>query len=94
MILTASAEQLFDDLDLPLNETMASWVVTTAYSQSESPMVGTPFVLLAEELCAIVTEDFSGVPYSEKQNLNRILLLSTSGRQFHYPWKFVVLIST
>ena len=56
-IITTSHEQLFHDPDLPLNETMASWVVGTACSQNESLMGSKLFVLLAGELCAIVTDD-------------------------------------
>ena len=56
--LITSAEQLFDDLDLPLNETNDSKVVRTACSKSESPLGGKLSVLPAGKLCIIVTDHF------------------------------------
>ena len=57
-ILVTSAEQLFNDMNLPLNETMDYCAVMTAHNQSESLLSGKPFVVLAGELCATVTDDF------------------------------------
>ena len=57
IILITSAEQLLDCLNLPFNEIMASWVVRTACSQSESPLGGKLFVFLAGKLYATVTDD-------------------------------------
>ena len=38
-ILIKSVEEIFDDLDLPLNEAITSWVVRTACNDGESPLV-------------------------------------------------------
>ena len=53
-----SAEQLLDSMDLPLNETEASWVVRAACGLGESLQGSKLFVLLAGDLCGIVTDDF------------------------------------
>ena len=57
-ILSTSVEELLDDLDLPLNEAMTSWLVRTACSHGESPLVSQFIVLFAGTLGTIVTDDF------------------------------------
>ena len=57
-ILITSVEELLDDLDLPLNEAVASWVVRTPCSHGESPLVSKFLVLFAGKLGTIVTYDF------------------------------------
>ena len=57
-LLITSVEELFDDLDLPLNEAMTSWVVRTACSYGESPLVITFLVFFTGKLGIIVTDDF------------------------------------
>ena len=58
MILSTSIEKLLDDLDLTLNQAMTSWVVRSACSHGESPLVRKFLVLFAGKLGTTVTDDF------------------------------------
>ena len=57
-ILITSMKELFDDLDLPLNEAMISWVVRTSCSHGESPLVSKFLVLFTSNLGTLVRDDF------------------------------------
>ena len=57
-ILITSVEELLDDLDLPLNEAMTSWVVRTACSHGESLLASEFLVLFAGKLDTVATDDF------------------------------------
>ena len=57
-ILITFVKELLHDLDLPFNEATASWVVRTACSHSESPIVSKFLVLFAGKLSTTVTDDF------------------------------------
>ena len=87
-ILIASAEQLFDDLDPPLNETMAS-LISQDCSYSESALGCKPFVLTASELCAIMTDDFLRVPGSEKQTRVEVTSLMEMAGSFCINMNFL-----
>ena len=71
-IIITSVEEFLDDLDLPLT---TSWVVRTACSHGESPLVSKFLVLFAGKLGPVVTNDSSGVPSIEKQKLRADSLL-------------------
>ena len=68
-ILITFVEELLDDLDLPLNGTMASWVVRTASSHGESPLVSEFLVLLQVNWVPLSQMISFRVPSTEKQKI-------------------------
>ena len=57
-ILITTVEELLDDLELHHNEALTSWVVRTACSHGELPLVIKLPVLFAGKMGPIVTFDF------------------------------------
>ena len=93
-ILVTSAEELLDDLDLPLNEAMTSWVVRAACSHGESPLVCKFLILFAVKLGTVVTVDFfwsAKYPKTETQGRNNFF--RRHARHFLYIRKSAVVIS-
>ena len=93
-ILITSVEELLEDLDLPLNEAITSWVVRTACSHGESPFVSKFPILFAGKLGTIVTNDFFwSAKHWKIETQGRNHFLRRNARHFLYIRKSAVVIS-